>query len=271
MNRGSGFLGLHWPDSFKARHAELQKSLAHGLIGSSFPNYQYIGNVANNIRKGLSLYAPALLGAGAAAAGGLGLYHLLKGLGRTDYEKRKQQQELENLENEKALMNKSAYTSYSNHNIQSLMPLMPRRQLNAEEQQNVDTAKQQWLPKIFRDLSDDPSVQMADPKRQALLWGVGTGLPTALLASAASASDPRSSLVGNAATGAITGLGVGGFTALLAYLARRQKNADIEETMRRLPEGATLRDFEADPIMSERRRYQQMRNLAALQNGRRYL
>lgn len=270
MNRGPGFLGMHWPDSFKARYGELQKTLANGLLGSSFPNYQRIGNIADNIRKGLSLYTPALLGAGAATAGGLGLYHLLKGMSRTDYEKRKQQQEVEDLENDRFPMNKTAYADYSHHNVQSMMPLRARRQLDEAEQQKVDAAKQQWIPKIFQNLSDDPSVQFADPKKQALLWGVGTGLPTALLASAASGSDPKSSLLENAAAGAATGLGVGGFTALLAYLARRQKNADIEENMRRLPEGATLRDYQADPLVSERRRYEQMRALAAMQQQPRF-
>jgi len=57
---------------------------------------------------------------------------------------------------------------------------------------------------------------------------------------------------GNQEVGALLGgLGGGGIAALISYLKRKQENSNIEEIMRRLPRGATLRDYEADPLVQK--------------------
>lgn len=160
-----------------------------------------------------------------------------------------------------AALMKVAYEGYQNHNVQSLLPISARRELSEPEQLAVAQGQDQWIPKIFDNYSDSPAVRMASPGRQAALWGAGVGLPTALLAAAHT---------GSASSGLLAGAGAGGLAALLAYLGRRQSNADAVETMRRLPEGATLRDFDADPMMAERRRFSHERALMAGQGAGNY-
>lgn len=138
----------------------------------------------------------------------------------------------------------SSYADFSRHNVQSLLPISERRELSPEENREIRHGDEQWIPKIFESLNDSPAVRMANPGAQAALWGGGIGLPAAALIGSATDSAPAG-LVGGAA--------LGGLASLLAFYRRRQKNEDIREIMQRLPEGANLRDFEADPIMAERR------------------
>lgn len=153
-----------------------------------------------------------------------------------------------------AALLKSAYEGYQNMNVQRLMPLAPRRDLSPEEQAAVAEGQSQWLPKIFDSLSDSPAVNMADPAKQSLLWGAGVGVPVSLIAAANS---------GSPLGGLGSGVMAGGLAAVLAYLSRRKSNQDIEETMRRLPQNSNLRDFQADPLMAERRQEEHEAALAA--------
>jgi hypothetical protein len=66
----------------------------------------------------------------------------------------------------------------------------------------------------------------------------------------------------------IGGLGGGGLAALIAYLKRNQENANVEEIMRRLPRGATLRDYEADPLVQKDMDRKSQLAMAAMLAGR---
>ena len=266
LNPPSGAVARVFTGGFRKKYGDLQKSLASGLIGSSFPNYKMIGDYANAVRKGLSIYAPAALGVGAAGLGALGAYKLLKSFGRTPYEKMRQREEIERMEREgsmsKAAGLQAALLKCANpYNVQQMMPIGPRRELSPEENANIERESEKWIPKIFENLSHDPTVRLADPGRQALLYGLGAGLPVTALASGATM---------NPVLGLGAGATVGGIAALLGYLGRKQKNEDIVETMRRLPAGARLRDFESDPLMAERRNQQFQRRLAMMQNQLQY-
>lgn len=149
----------------------------------------------------------------------------------------------------------------SPYNLQQLMPINDRRELTPEEDANIEQESQKWIPKIFENLSNAPTVRLASPARQALLYGLGLGLPMTAVASGATA---------NPVLGLGAGATFGGLAALLGYLNRKQKNEDVIETMRRLPVGARLRDFESDPLMAERRNQQFQRRLAMMQNQLQY-
>jgi len=144
----------------------------------------------------------------------------------------------------------STYEDFKRHNVQSLLPISERRGLSSDEGREIQHGEEQWIPKIFESLSDSPAVRMANPGAQAALWGAGMGLPAAALIGSATDSG---------AAGVVGGAAVGGLASLLAFYHRRQKNEDIREIMKRLPEGANLRDFEADPILAERRQAALMR------------
>jgi len=125
--------------------------------------------------------------------------------------------------------------SYINHNVQTMLPIGERRELSEDEQAAIALGKKQWLPKIFDNYKDSPTVNLADPKRQALLIGLASAIPGAIAGAGFSDGNPLGALIG----GGITG-GIGG---TLGYFGRRMGNENIEEVMGRLPEGATQRDF----------------------------
>lgn len=158
-----------------------------------------------------------------------------------------------NLNLYRAALVKAAYDGYQDMNVQRLLPIAGRRSLSPDEQAAISEGQNQWIPKIFDSLSDSPAVNMADPAKQSLLWGAGIGLPVSLI-SAANSGSPIGGLG--------MGLTAGGIAAALAYLSRHKANQDIEETMRRLPRNANLRDFEADPLMAERRQQAHEASLA---------
>jgi len=157
------------------------------------------------------------------------------------------------------LFKRAAYEDFQRHNVQSMLPISERRNLSLDERQQVNSGQAQWIPKIFESLSDSPAVRMANPTAQSALWGAGVGLPAAALV----ASGTDSPLAGMAVGGV-----AGGLAALLAYHKRRQSNADIMEIMQRLPQDSNLRDFDADPLMAERRRAAMLQN--AQRNGVRF-
>lgn len=145
-------------------------------------------------------------------------------------------------------------------NIQQFMGQNPRRELSEEETKKVEDRKRSLLPAFFPNYSDSPAEKMYSPLLPALAMGALGGGAGAL----AGAGIGRAK--GNQEMGAlIGGLGVGGVTALLSYLKRKQENANIEEIMRRLPRGATLRDYEADPLIQKNKdRNSQMALMAAM-------
>ena len=144
-------------------------------------------------------------------------------------------------------------------NIQQFMGQNPRRELSEEETKEVEDRKRSLLPTFFPSYSDSPSTQIYSPILPALgAGGIGAGFG-ALLGGTLLGKHTFSGFK-NSGPGAVGGaLGLGGALALLAYLQRKQENANIEEIMRRLPRGANLRDYEADPLVqSEKDRKMQM-------------
>jgi len=131
-------------------------------------------------------------------------------------------------------------------NIQQFMGQNPRRELGEDEAKAVEKRKRALLPTFFPNYSDSPAANMYSPLMPALAAGALGGAGGAL------AGKAIGKLKGNETAGSlIGGLGVGGIAALIAYLKRSQENSNIEEIMRRLPRGATLRDYEADPLIQK--------------------
>lgn len=149
-------------------------------------------------------------------------------------------------------------------NIQQFMGQNPRRELSEEETKKVEDRKRSLLPAFFPNYSDSPAEKMYSPILPALGVGLGgAGLGGLLGGLIANELGPRKNSPGlGVAAGA---LGGGGLFALLSYLKRKQENANIEEIMRRLPRGATLRDYEADPLIQKNQdRNAQMAMMAAM-------
>jgi hypothetical protein len=149
-------------------------------------------------------------------------------------------------------------------NIQQFMGQNPRRELSEEEAKKVEERKRALIPALFPNYSDSPAEKIYSPLLPALGVGLGGAAAGGLLGGLISKEiGPRKSSPGlGVAAGA---LGGGGLFALLSYLQRKQENANIEEIMRRLPRGATLRDYEADPLIQKNLdRNAQMAMMAAM-------
>lgn len=131
-------------------------------------------------------------------------------------------------------------------NIQQFMGQNPRRELSEEETKAVENRKNSLLPTFFPNYSDSPAAKMYSPILPALATGALGAAGGTLLGKAVGAASGNED-----AGGVIGGIGLGGIAALIGYLKRKQKNSNIEEIMRRLPRGATLRDYEADPLIQK--------------------
>jgi hypothetical protein len=149
-------------------------------------------------------------------------------------------------------------------NIQQFMGQNPRRELSEEETKAVEKRKGALLPTLFPNYSDSPAAKMYSPLMPALAMGALGGGAGALAGAGIGKAK------GNQEVGALLGgLGAGGVAALIAYFKRKQENSNIEEIMRRLPRGATLRDYEADPLIQKNQdRDAQMAMLAAMMRSR---
>jgi hypothetical protein len=131
-------------------------------------------------------------------------------------------------------------------NIQQFMGQNPRRELSEDETKAVEKRKGALLPTFFPNYSDSPAVKMYSPLMPTLAMGALGGAGGSLLGKIigkATGNEDAGTMLG--------GLGGGGLAALIAYLKRNQENSNIEEIMRRLPRGATLRDYEADPLVQK--------------------
>ena len=140
-------------------------------------------------------------------------------------------------------------------NVQSYAPVAGRRALSPDEQRRVHQGQDQFLPHIFASNADDISSQMNN--------GV---LPTAGLATVGGVAG---GMLGSAAgpVGALAGAGIGAVGGgVLGYLGNRRHNENLEDAMRRLPEGATtIRDMKSDPVyQADEGRAAQMRQMQML-------
>jgi hypothetical protein len=122
----------------------------------------------------------------------------------------------------------------------------PRRELSEDEAKAVEKRKRAILPTLFPNYSDSPAVKMHSPLLPALGLGTIGGAGGSLLG--AILGKMKGNQNAGAAIGGLSGAGLG---TLLGYLQRNQANTNIEEIMRRLPRGATLRDYEADPLVQK--------------------
>jgi hypothetical protein len=148
-------------------------------------------------------------------------------------------------------------------NIQQFMGQNPRRELSEEETKAVEKRKGALLPYFFPNYSDSPAVKMYSPLMPTLAMGALGGAGGSLLGKVigkATGNEDAGTLVG--------GAGGAGLAALIAYLKRKQENANVEEIMRRLPRGATLRDYEADPLVQKDMDRKSQLAMAAMLAGR---
>ena len=174
---------------------------------------------------------------------------------------------------------------YAGISHQQYMPQYQRRELKPDEQETMADESRKWLPRIFKSDADSPMVDAASPGRQALMSGLtagglgalaggrlgrsaekpfnavsaaGLGIPAGLtdggLGALAGGRLGRSAEKPfNAVSAAGLGIPAGLLTALIAYKQQQAQNRNIEESVRRLPQGATRRDVEADPVLQARR------------------
>lgn len=166
---------------------------------------------------------------------------------------------------------------YQGISHQQYMPQYKRRELAPDEQSLLGNESQKWMPRIFTSDADSPAVDAASPGRSALLAGLSVGGIGALAGGLAGSTPgthtlpplPYSIVPGqpqeprelsqfvpgtpfNMGTAAAVGIPAGLIAALVAYKQRQARNKDVEESMRRLPQGATRRDVEADPVVQAR-------------------
>lgn len=149
---------------------------------------------------------------------------------------------------------------------QQYMGMNPRREFSTTEQNLIDERKSSVLPKIFQSLKDSPAVKMYSPMTDAAwkggLGALGGGALGAMAGGAFGDSDHSGT------TGAILGALLGGGAAgTFGGLSRNAKNNDIEETMRHLPENATLRHYNADPLIQKNKDRDHDRTIAMIRAG----
>jgi len=141
---------------------------------------------------------------------------------------------------DKGVMDKLAqYKGIKSIGLQSYMPLQKRRKFTKTEEQQIDEHSNSLLPKIWRSKQTPLYELLASPEKT----GIGVvGAGAMLGGGVGSLGGTKGSIVGS-------GIGAAAATipAILAYYRRKQLNEDIMEQLRRLPEGATMRDMEADP------------------------
>ena len=142
-------------------------------------------------------------------------------------------------------------TSKSQLQFQQYMPQNERRELSEKEMNEIIDAQSRILPKFFVSHGDPIHHKIYNPLTKGVLNGLlgalAGGLGGAAIGTAASdRSDAESK---NRLIGALIGGGLtGGITGILGYLNRDRENRDLIEAMTRLPQNATVRDYEADPL-----------------------
>lgn len=130
--------------------------------------------------------------------------------------------------------------------MQNFAPIQSRRELSHEEDSEIADASKKVIPKIFQNEGDPLTVQMSSPNKAAILsilLGAGIGAGAGALRKSNGKSTAQ-----NVTTGAALGAAGGSVVGLLSALNRNATNKSVAERMRRLPEGATIRDQEADPV-----------------------
>ena len=130
--------------------------------------------------------------------------------------------------------------------IREYAPIGDRRELSPDEESQVAAGESQWAPKLIETDSTTIPDMLASPARGAVAAGaIGAG-------AGALAGGGIGKLVGHPAIGAAAGAALGGLPAALhTFLSRHHHNDHLLETMRRLPEGATKRDYDAVELLGQ--------------------
>lgn len=144
---------------------------------------------------------------------------------------------------------------YGQHAVQQYMPISKRRELSKAELEEVERESEKIIPRIFSSYSDKPFVNLSSPGWAGLAGGALGALGGGVLGGNLESTIRRNSGIAGAGVGATLGGTIG---ALMAYWSKQKVNNDILEIARRLPENATIRDYESDPLIQKERDRQQM-------------
>ncbi len=137
-----------------------------------------------------------------------------------------------------------------------------RRQLSANETADLAKNQENWFPTILRSQATPLAELTSSPGRGAVLGGLGGAALGGVVGANLSQHTPAEGY------GGLIGAGIGALGGGLAeYIRRTIGNADVEETMRRLPEGATRRDMVIDPYQQVMRDEMHDRNIERLAAG----
>lgn len=150
----------------------------------------------------------------------------------------------------------AAEKGYSGVSFQQYLPTQARRELSEDEKQEIERARGGWIEPVIRTSATSLSRLQASPRKQALIGILIGGGAGALVGGAVGArmkpGDAQDAEIDmkNIGIGAGVGAGLGGtLGGILFYLARRKRNEEMEEMLRRSLPGATLRDYMADPVV----------------------
>lgn len=141
---------------------------------------------------------------------------------------------------------------YSGISLQSYLPIDKKRNLSKNENSQIEEGSSQVIPRIFTSDADNPTVDMASPGWGAGIGGaVGAGLGGIGGAALGLSGGPQDG--GKVPVLALLGAALGGTVGgVVGYKGRVSNNNTIRDRMARLPEGATRRDLESDPLYQRR-------------------
>lgn len=119
--------------------------------------------------------------------------------------------------------------------------VMLRRPLDRDEEEALESGRSQFFPAIPQDAGTPIPELMASPWKQSLMAGLVAG----------GLGGAAGNYLGGT-KGLLLGAALAGLpAALTAGIYRREKNEDLEESMRRLPPGSTKRDYDADQVVQQ--------------------
>lgn len=145
-----------------------------------------------------------------------------------------------------------SYKGYQGLAMQQYAPIHARRELSPNEEGEVEREQGKWLRAPFASDSAPISRKMADPLKRALIASLFFAVPGGV-AGALAGKKLGGGLGAMAAAGSAGAAATGGLGGLLTYMVNDRTNEDLKEMMRRLPEGARIRDMKSDPVYQKER------------------
>lgn len=138
--------------------------------------------------------------------------------------------------------------------LQNYMPLNEAREFSPEENRAISTGENQWISRVAPGYRTPLPALLSSPSKGFALSttaGGAAGAVGGIIAASAKLSGGATWGRALAWMGGIAGGGIllGALSGVGLYFARRQRNDDVIEMMRRLPPGATRRDMLADPVV----------------------